>query len=322
MNALFRLGLTVLAAFGVCAAAPPPGKGSPGPYQRADFAVGQYGFLSAPGSGGSLFFSGRSTLRMIPNKPLCVIDGVKVYLCFPARWGHGHPQLCRLDAQKTIAPLSPRRAGAFRHRVRTITIDPGHGGRDRGAAGRVLIEKLATLALANRVAALLRACGYRVNLTRGGDYYVPLAERCRIQRQHKSDLFVSIHVNAAAKSGFYGIETFALTPAGAASTSGGPPSDKSHGGNRFDANNLLLAHSIQKALLRRTGAFDRGVKRARWAVLRDIAAPGVLVEVGFVSNPREERLLLDPNYREKIARGIAEGIIAYHWTVRPPRAVR
>ena len=86
-------------------------------------------------------------------------------------------------------------------------------------------------------------------------------------------------------------------------------------GNRFDANNLLLAYSIQRALLGRTRAFDRGVKRARFAVLKDIAAPGVLVEVGFVSNPREERLMLDPGYRERIVRGIAEGIVIYHRTM-------
>ncbi len=312
MRTLLRGCLAVLSAFCVRAAAAPSGKGAPGPYQRADLAVAPYGFFPVPNSGGALFASGRSTLRMIPDKPICVIDGVKVYQCFPAQRRVGRPQLCRLDAQKTIAPLSPRRTGVFPHRLTTITIDPGHGGRDRGAAGRVLVEKLATLLLARRVAAILRVCGYRVHLTRNSDYYVPLAERCRIQRMHKSDLFVSIHVNAAARNTFHGVETFALTPAGAASTSGGPPDDKTYGGNLFDANNLLLAHSIQKTLLRRTGAFDRGVKRARFAVLRDIAAPGVLVEVGFASNPSEERLLLDPGYREKIARSIAEGIIVYH----------
>lgn len=311
MNALLRAALAMLATCCVCVAAP-PGKNAAGPYQHAGTMVGRYGFFPAPGSGGWLYVSGKSTLRLVPDKPTCVIDGVKVHQCFPPRRGVGRPQLCRFDAEKTIAPLSPRRTGVVRHRLAKITIDAGHGGRDRGAAGRVLVEKLATLLLARRVAALLRACGYQVNLTRNGDYYVPLAERCRIQRQHKSDLFVSIHVNAAVKADFHGVETFALTPAGAASTSGGPPSDKSYSGNRFDANNLLLAHSIQKTLLRRTGAFDRGVKRARFAVLRDIEAPGALVEVGFVSNAREERLLLDPGYREKIARSIAEGIIVYH----------
>lgn len=316
----FRRGclgaLTVLCALVAGAA---PARNGAGPYQRADIVAASYGFSPVPNSGGALFARGRYCLRLTPNKPVCVIDGVKVYLCFPARSHAELPQLCRLDAQKTIGPLSPRRTGVFQHRVTTITIDPGHGGRDRGAAGRMLIEKIRTLTLAYRVAAILRACGYRVHLTRTWDYYVPLAERCRIQKQHKSDLFVSIHVNAAEKKSFHGIETFALTPAGAASTSGGPPSDKSHGGNRFDANNLLLAYSIQKTLLRRTGAFDRGIKRARFAVLRDIAAPGVLVEVGFASNPREEELLLNSGYCEKIARGIAEGIIVYHRAIRPPR---
>ena len=311
MRELFRGCLFALAASGALAAAAPV-RNAAGPYQSTDVVASWYGLYPVSNSGGTLFVSGRSSLRLIPNKPVCVIDGVKVHLNFPARLQADRPQLCRLDAQKTIAPLSPRRTGVFRHRVTTITIDPGHGGRDRGAAGRVLIEKMRTLTLAYRVAAILRACGYRVHLTRTWDYYVPLAERCRIQRQHKSDLFVSIHVNAAAKKTFHGVETFALTPAGAASTSGGPPSDKSFSGNRFDANNLLLAHSIQKALLRRTGAFDRGVKRARFAVLRDIAAPGVLVEVGFASNPREEELLLAPAYCEKIARSIVEGIIVYH----------
>ena len=82
---------------------------------------------------------------------------------------------------------------------------------------------------------------------------------------------------------------------------------------------MLLASSIQRALLKRTGSFDRGVKRARFAVLRDITAPGVLVEVGYLSNPREEKLLLDPAYREKLARAIAEGVIVYHRAVVPRR---
>ncbi len=283
-------------------------------YLPADSATARSrsGFSPVPGTGGTRLVSGRSVVQLVPRKAQCVLDGIKLALCFPAHQSDGRMFLHPIDLRKSLAPLSPRRTDVFRHRVLVITIDPGHGGRDRGAAGRTLHEKAATLMISRRVAAILRVCGYRVNLTRGSDYYVPLGERCRIQRQHRSDIFVSIHINAAANRGFHGIETYALTPAGAASTSGGPPSNKSFRGNIFDANNLLLAYTVQRTLLRRTGAFDRGVKRARFAVLRDIAAPGVLVEVGYVSNPREERLLLDPAYREKIARGIAEGIIVYH----------
>ena len=306
--ALFAL----FALFASGAAAAPPKKTAPAPpYQSAADAAVRSGFFPVRNSGGALFVAGRSTLRLVPDKPFCFVDNVKVYQCFPTRRSAGRLLLSRLDAQKTVLPLSPRRTGVFRHRVRTIIIDPGHGGRDRGAAGRWLIEKMATLMLANQLKSFMSRLGYDVHLTRKGDYFLPLAERCRIQRRHRSDIFVSIHVNAATNRGLYGIETFALTPAGAASTSGGPPSNKFYSGNRLDANNLLLAYLIQKALLRRTGAFDRGVKRARFAVLRDIDAPGVLVEVGFASNLREERLLITYSYNDKIIRGIAEGIIAY-----------
>ena len=313
MKTVFRLAaaFALLASFRLAAAPRPPAADVS--YVSAGSAAAQSGFVPARNSGGTLFFSGRTSLRLVPTKPDCFVNGVKVHMCFPAKRRNGNVTVSRLDAQKTFAPLSAQRGGVYRHRVVTITVDPGHGGRDRGAAGRTLREKVATLVLARRVAYLLRNSRYRfrVYLTRDSDSFVPLPERCRIQRRHKSDLFVSIHVNAAVRGDLHGIEVFALTPAGAASTSGGAPSQKIHAGNLMDANNLLLAYSIQSALLRRTGAADRGVKRARFAVLRDITAPGALVEVGFVSNPREEKLLLDAGYREKLARGIAEGIIVY-----------
>jgi len=285
-------------------------------YTGSSGAAAQCGMRPVPGSAGTLYAAGSSRLQFTPEKTHCSYNGVKVHLCFPARRRGGVLHVSRLDLEKTLLPLASLR-GTVRHRVGTITLDPGHGGRDQGASGKSLREKLASLLLARRVAAILHGCGYRVNMTRERDYFVPLAERCRIQRAAKSDLFVSIHLNAAADRSLHGIETYALTPAGAASSSGGKPSRTTFSGNRTDANNVLLAYSIQRALLRRTRAFDRGVKRARFAVLRDITSPGVLVEVGFLSNRREEILLSDPAYREKLARGIAEGIIVYHRSVLP-----
>ena len=285
-------------------------------YVDANTAAAQLGMRPAPNSGGTLFVAGKEKLVFTANKNACSFAGTKIALSFPAIRRDGRLYVSRLDLDKTLAPLSARRTGVVRHRVGTITLDPGHGGRDQGASGRVLREKLATLLLARRVAAILRACGFRVQMTRAFDSFVPLGERCRIQRVSKSDLFVSIHLNAAVNKTLRGIETYALTPAGAASSSGGKPSAKSFSGNRNDANNVLLANAIQRALLKRTGAVDRGVKRARFAVLRDITAPGVLVEVGYLSNFYEEKLLFDPAYREKLARGIAEGIIVYQRAVR------
>lgn len=310
MRRLLTFGAWALLACAV--AAPPEAVISGIPYTSAGHAAANCGLYPARNGAGLSFAKGGERLQFTPEKPLCIYNGVKVHQCFPARRRNGVLHVSTLDLTKTLLPLSSARTGVTRHRVTSITIDPGHGGRDQGAATRRLREKIATLLIARRVGEILRSCGFRVNLTRGSDFYVPLWERCRLQRAAKSDLFVSIHVNAAANRSLQGIETYALTPAGAASTSGGKPSRTSFGGNRNDANNLLLAYLIQRALLRRTRAVDRGVKRARFAVLRDISAPGVLVEVGYLSNPREEQLLLDPAYREKLARGIVEGIIFYH----------
>ena len=311
MRRFFTFGAWALLGCAV-AAAPPEVRISGTPYTTAGYAASGFGIYTARDGAGTGFVKGGERLQFTPEKTHFTYNGIKVHQCFPTRWRNGVLHVSKLDLAKTLLPLSPARTGVVRHRVTSVTIDPGHGGRDQGAATRRLREKIATLLISRRVGEILRGCGYRVHLTRGSDYYVPLGERCRLQRAAKSDLFVSIHVNAAANRSLQGIETYALTPAGAASTSGGKPSQTSFSGNRSDANNILLAYLIQRSLLRRSGAADRGVKRARFAVLRDINAPGVLVEVGFLSNPREEQLLLDPAYREKLARGIAEGIIVYH----------
>ena len=201
-----------------------------------------------------------------------------------------------------------------KHRIQTITLDAGHGGSDTGAIGKISREKNITLKITRRTAAILQACGYKVRLTRYRDNTVPLKTRSAIQRSHKSDLFVSIHVNAVTNRAIRGIETFALTPADAPSSQG-KKEFRRNPANVRDANNFLLAYHLQKALLSRTKATDRGVKRGRFAVLKDISAPGALVEVGFISNPNEEKLLNSPAYIEKISRAIAEGILTYHRTV-------
>ena len=216
----------------------------------------------------------------------------------------------RSDWQSTLRPLlSPGQVPT--HKIARITLDAGHGGADTGARGRKSMEKNLTLRITLRVAEILRACGYKVSLTRKDDSTVRLEQRPQLQRRHRSDLFVSIHVNATDNRSVTGIETFALTPADAPSSHGKKELVR-HPANCRDANNLLLAYCLQRAMIKRTGAADRGVKRARFAVLRDIAAPGALVEVGFISNEHEEDLLNRKEYTEKIARAIAEGIISYH----------
>ena len=287
-------------------------------YIRAADAAAACGFAPMKRSGGLRFVRGKIPLALTEDKLPMYWGGVKIFQCFPAIVRKGTPYVSRLDFDKTLIPLALVR-GRNPPPVRSVTIDCGHGGTDKGASGRFSREKDITLRVGLRVAEILRKCGkgYRVNLTRSKDLFLPLPQRCRIQRAARSDLFVSIHVNAAQDRSLSGIETFALTPAGAPSTSGGKAQTARFNGNRFDGENLFLAYSIQKALLRRTKAVDRGIKRARFAVLKDIDAPGVLIELGFISNPREERLLNDREYAEQLARAIAEGIISYDRGLRP-----
>lgn len=261
----------------------------------------------ATGRGAKLRFE-RGQRRMLVNNR-------RVALCFAPVYDGAMPYLSVLDWRKTLRPLCYP-ATVPGHPVRTVYLDFGHGGSDPGAIGAISREKQLTLAIGLKTAALLRRNGFRVVLTRNSDVQIPLDRIGRMQRNSKSDIFVSIHVNSAADRGISGIETYCLTPAGAASSNGGKNQAKSCPGNRFDANNLLLAWHIQQQLLRSTGGADRGVKRARFAVLRDLAAPGVLIETGFISNRAEEKRLNSPAYQDRIARGIVAGIAAYRQSLR------
>lgn len=250
-------------------------------------------------------------MTIYQEKRYMFLNGVRISQCFSPILRAGTLYVSSLDLNKTIDPLLGSRKG-FRHSIRTIMLDIGHGGKDRGAAGRSSLEKNITLRLGRRLAAVLRACGYRVILTRNSDIYLDLDKRSALQRKYGADLFLSLHINSAADRSVSGIETFCLTPPGAPSSNGGKAIWTKYNGNAFDPNNIVLAYNVQRSLLARTGATDRGVKRARFAVLRDIRCPGVLIEVGFLSNLQEERNLNSASYIEKLARGIADGVIKYH----------
>lgn len=250
-------------------------------------------------------------LTVYQEKRYMFLNGVRISQCFSPIVRAGTVYVSSLDLAKTIDPLLGSRKG-FRHSLRTIMLDIGHGGKDRGAAGRSSLEKNITLRLGRRLGAILGACGYRVILTRNSDVYLDLDKRSALQRKYGADLFLSLHINSAADRSVKGIETFCLTPAGAPSSNGGKTIWTKYNGNAFDSNNIVLAYSIQRSLLARTGATDRGVKRARFAVLRDIRCPGALIEVGFISNRQEELNLNSAAYIEKLARGIADGVIKYH----------
>jgi len=180
----------------------------------------------------------------------------------------------------------------------TITLDPGHGGKDAGAESATYgyEEKRTALATAILVRRHLESLGYQVVMTRDRDIFIPLKERAQIANEIDSDLFVSIHYNAASNKEAQGVEVFCF---GVGSEVEKAPKARQ------------LAESVLRGVIAKTGAKSRGVKQATFRVLRDTRMPAVLVEGGFLTNREERTLLQDPKYVNQIAWGIALGIDDY-----------
>lgn len=243
------------------------------------------------------------------------INGTLVWLNEPLRKVGWHWAIDTTDFNKTIEPaVRPQQLLKTAGR-RVVVLDPGHGGDDKGASSpRNVHEKLVVMDIAKRVKARLQARGVSVQFTRDSDLALSLAARCRKAAALKADLFVSIHANATKNRSVRGAETFVLALPGRYSSnsfgSGAAPTSTSSG-NRYDIANMALGYQIHKSLIRTTGQEDRGIKRARFEVLRDAPCPAALIETAFLSNPKDEAIIIDPAGRERIARGIADGILAY-----------
>jgi len=171
---------------------------------------------------------------------------------------------------------------------RTVVIDAGHGGQDKGGQWGLVYEKHLALDTAVRLENHLRRMGFRTVMTRRSDYFITLPQRVAIGNRHRDSIFVSVHYNYTWKQDVSGLETF-----------------------YHSAESRRLAELVQRGMLRRVRAVDRGAKFARYYVIRHSSNPAILVEGGFVSNRQERERLKAGWYREAIARGIAEGIQAY-----------
>jgi N-acetylmuramoyl-L-alanine amidase len=242
-------------------------------------------------------------------------NGVGVWLSAPVARRNGNAYISRLDLQTTLQPLvfPPRsRAGTA---VRTICLDPGHGGRDPGNRVGSNLEKKYTFLLAREVRDLLSRAGLRVLLTRPDDRFIDLSARPELARRREADLFVSLHFNSAdaGRETVKGVEVYCLTPVGASSTnSRGEGADAAASiGNRNNDRNLLLAYEVQRSLRHNLAVEDRGVRRARFEVLREATMPAVLIEGGFMSHPAEGRKIFSSDYRRQMARAIVDGLLHY-----------
>ncbi len=227
--------------------------------------------------------------------------------------------------------------------IRTIVVDPGHGGPETGAIGPSGVqEKELTLLLAQQLASRLQQrLPVRVILTRGEDTQLALDARPAIANQNKADLFVSIHLNSSLGAGAHGAETYFLAEratdpraassarqenaaapgGGAGSAAAGAAGDSGEGDlqlmlwdlaqSRHLTESQRLASLVQGELNETLQLKDRGVKQAPFRVLVGATMPAILVELGFLSNPDEEKKLQDPEYRAQLVDALVQAIARY-----------
>lgn len=255
-------------------------------------------------------------LSFTVNSRQVEINGVKAWLSYPVIAKGTNASIALLDIQKLFTPIMTPVRNKPSQKVNVVVLDPGHGGRDRGYEAKGYQEKVHTLLLAQRLRTLLESAGLKVLLTRSTDTYVELGERVSLAKRNRADVFVSLHYNSAGngRPDAKGIESYCLTPAGAGSTNVQGEEKiptKATAGNSNDSRNVLLAYLIQKSVVTSLDVEDRGVRRARFAILRDATMPAVLIEGGFMSAPDERRELVNPQRRRDLAQAIADGILDY-----------
>jgi len=228
-----------------------------------------------------------------------------------------------------------------------IVLDAGHGGYDKGAIGKNSFEKDLTLAITLKAGKLIEDSlpGIRVIYTRKNDVFVELHKRAAIANENKADLFISVHCNSNTSPKPFGAETYVM---GLHKTSENLEVAKTENAailmeenylnqyDGFDPNldedyitlnmfqsahieqSLELSQIVQNKMMKVAGMYDRGVKQAGFVVLYLTTMPGILIEAGFMSNPVEEKFLLDPVNQDKIALAILEAVKNYKLSLEKP----
>lgn len=278
---------------------------------------------------------GRHELRASPQMAVVIVDGSAEEIPAPPLLRDGELLLPDLVWNRWVgrwAAQQPPLPSDFLPGLKTIVLDAGHGGHDPGAIGRSgLREKAVTLDVALRLKGLLEREGFQVVMTRDRDRFISLSQRSQMANRQEADLFVSIHANAARIRSISGFEVYALSEAtddhARALEAAENASLPLEGGQavaseteaivwdllytEHRAESMELAAQVCRGLRGRLPSQNRGVKTARFAVLKGSRMPAILIEVGFVSHPAEEQRLRNSSYRQHLAEGIRDGILVF-----------
>jgi N-acetylmuramoyl-L-alanine amidase len=258
--------------------------------------------------------SDRRGIRAQAGTSELYINGVRFVTDFPIVSNGDDELVSAMDVSKIIEPIMrPNRLRNAR-KIQTVVLDPGHGGVDQGASNRWGSEKMFALDVAMHARAELQRAGYKVEMTRTRDNTVSLEDRVNLANRFRDAVFVSIHFNYGGVA--EGLESYALAPEGVPSNAANEAHVSSADvracpGNGQDEHNIALTAAIHAMVLSHLSMFDRGVKHARFHVLRNVKIPAVLVECGFLSNSAEGQRIATAEYRQDVAAAIAQGVQNY-----------
>ncbi|MFZ2385504.1 MAG: N-acetylmuramoyl-L-alanine amidase [Candidatus Omnitrophota bacterium] len=290
-------------------------------------------------SGKARLFKNNHEVVLRTLDDVMLFDGELRHLTRPLQVYRGSPVIAYCCVDQLLSSFGPpgtvttEKKPVF-HGIKKVVIDAGHGGYDPGALGRNgLKEKIVTLDMAKRLAAIMRGAGVQVVMTRSIDVFVPLEQRVKIANESGADLFISVHINASRQRSLNGFEVYYVSPQvndyKRAKEAAGEYSLRLREGDDpqipYEAKRILwdmfycysraestvLAGHICSRIGVETQMKVLGVKNARFHVLRGANMPAVLIEAGFLSNPSEEAQLKNSRYRQKLAECIARGLESY-----------
>jgi len=280
---------------------------------------------------------GTMKAKVLIGSSLVLIDGEKVTLSAPVRTVRSSvivPPDFRFKIINRLRREVGLQKGVGLFKIRKVMIDAGHGGKDPGATGRSGIkEKKIVLDISKRLKKILQNRGMIVEMTREKDEFISLAKRTEAASRTNADLFVSVHANSSPVRGVYGLEVF--TPKNLnfleedkaqrsrnrylmfkdLEMNSSNPHVKTIVSDMLRTHKMAeskgLALRLAKQTAKQTKTRNRGVKLSHFYVLRNTLIPAILVEVGFLTNPKEEKLLKTGAYRQKVALSLAESILDY-----------
>ena len=265
--------------------------------------------LTSPGDGAISIGNGAVSLVFGPDPRELRIRGCRCLLTHPAQRDSLQGLLVsKTDMVKLIDPVLRPTYIANRRLVKTVIIDPAHGGHDTGTVTPYAREADVALLVAHRLRTLLTERGYHVVLTHEDNRYLSDQQRVDVAGRELNPIFLSLHLNSG-RSDISGVETYTMAPCA--------PQEKPLPGNEYDAANAALAVALHSSLLRHTGAQDGACRRAHYSLLSSVRCPAAMVELGYATNKEEGERLNTEEYQAKLAQALADGIDAFAAVMNP-----